>query len=313
MTTQICLAAEKFAPNSDGTLIPFLRVLKLAGNYVREEILSAFIRLVCHTPELQAYTVQKLFSALHQDFSQESLTLGAVWVIGEFGDVLVQGGNFEDEELVREVQAKDVVTCFLRCSKALMSTVTFVNSCSPHSPSCTLAFRIATEQARIEQIIGSFVSSVEVEIQQRSVEFATLLKRSDIREGVLESMPPPEIKQTVLGTVSEAKRLDQHELTRTHCWILMGDEMPVSSSSGASAGTGGSTQQSTHDLLADIFGGSDMGGASATPAAGAPTQAAQKPKSSVNDILGLFGDSGSTPAPAAAPLLRTGSFVLRRT
>ncbi|CBQ68079.1 golgi adaptor HA1/AP1 adaptin gamma subunit [Sporisorium reilianum SRZ2] len=307
MTTQICLAAEKFAPNKRWHIDTVLRVLKLAGNYVREEILSAFIRLVCHTPELQAYTVQKLFSALHQDFSQESLTLAAVWVIGEFGDVLVQGGNFEDEELVREVQPKDVVDLL---SSVLDSP--YVNGLIRQFVLTSLAklhtrLSDASQQSRIEQIIASFESSVEVEIQQRSVEFATLLKRSDIREGVLESMPPPEIKQTVLGTVSEAKPVGSTRSDKDALLDLMGDEMPVASGGGASAAAvsgGASTQQSTHDLLADIFGGSDVGGAPA--AVSATTPAAQKPKSSVNDILGLFGDSGSAPAPqqqapAAAP------------
>ncbi|SPO20344.1 probable golgi adaptor HA1/AP1 adaptin gamma subunit [Ustilago trichophora] len=298
MTTQICLAAEKFAPNKRWHIDTVLRVLKLAGNYVREEILSAFIRLVCHTPELQAYTVQKLFSALHQDFSQESLTLAAVWVIGEFGDVLIQGGNFEDEELVREVQPKDVVDLL---SSVLDSP--YVNGLIRQFVLTSLAklhtrLSDASQQSRIEQIIGSFESSVEVEIQQRSVEFASLLKRSDIREGVLESMPPPEIKQTVLGTVSEAKPVGSTRSDKDALLDLMGDEMPVTSGGAASSGgAGAGTQQSTHDLLADIFGGSDMGGA---PATAAPAAAAQKPKSSVNDILGLFGDSGSTTAPAPA-------------
>ena len=298
MTTQICLAAEKFAPNKRWHIDTVLRVLKLAGNYVREEILSAFIGLVCHTPELQAYTVQKLFSALHQDFSQESLTLAAVWVIGEFGDVLVQGGNFEDEELVREVQPKDVVDLL---SSVLDSP--YVNGVIRQFVLTSLAklharLSDASQQSRIEQIIGSFESSVEVEIQQRSVEFANLLQRSDIRDGVLESMPPPEIKQTVLGTVSEAKPVGSTRSDKDALLDLMGDEMPVASggaAASAGAGAGASTQQSTHDLLADIFGGNDMGGA---PAAAAPAAAAtQKPKSSVNDILGLFGDSGSAPAP----------------
>ncbi|TKY90889.1 hypothetical protein EX895_000887 [Sporisorium graminicola] len=309
MTTQICLAAEKFAPNKRWHIDTVLRVLKLAGNYVREEILSAFIRLVCHTPELQAYTVQKLFSALHQDFSQESLTLAAVWVIGEFGDVLVQGGNFEDEELVREVQPKDVVDLL---SSVLDSP--YVNGLIRQFVLTSLAklhtrLSDALQQSRIEQIIASFESSVEVEIQQRSVEFTALLKRSDIREGVLESMPPPEIKQTVLGTVSEAKPVGSTRSDKDALLDLMGDEMPVASGvSGSAAASGGaSTQQSTHDLLADIFGGSDMGGAPATSAAATP--AAQKPKSAVNDILGLFGDSGSasTPQQQAPATTSTGS------
>ncbi|EEB96339.1 hypothetical protein MPER_04541, partial [Moniliophthora perniciosa FA553] len=79
MTTQICLAAERFAPNKRWHIDTVLRVLKLAGNFVREEILSAFIRLVAHTPELQAYTTSKLYTALNSDISQESLTLAATW------------------------------------------------------------------------------------------------------------------------------------------------------------------------------------------------------------------------------------------
>lgn len=69
-----------------------------AGNYVREETLAAFVRLVSHTPELQAYTTSRLYSALRSDVSQESLTLAAVWIIGEFGDMLIQTGLVEEEE-----------------------------------------------------------------------------------------------------------------------------------------------------------------------------------------------------------------------
>lgn len=78
-----------------------------AGNYVREEVLSAFVRLVCHTPELQAYTAQKLYLALRQDVSQESLTLAGLWVIGEFGELMLQshdgGVAAESEEAIPQV------------------------------------------------------------------------------------------------------------------------------------------------------------------------------------------------------------------
>lgn len=114
MTTQISLAAERYAPNKRWHIDTFLRVLKLvstpsfshlasahhafqAGNFVREEILSAFIRLVAHTPELQAYTASKLYVALRSDISQESLTLAATWVIGEYSDVLLEGGLVDED------------------------------------------------------------------------------------------------------------------------------------------------------------------------------------------------------------------------
>ena len=86
------------------TMTKKLRRVSQAGNFVREEILSSFIRLVCHTSELQYYTAQRLFVALSSDLSQDSLTLAAVWVIGEFGDVLLQGGTIDDAEEVKQVR-----------------------------------------------------------------------------------------------------------------------------------------------------------------------------------------------------------------
>lgn len=97
LTTQICLAAERFAPNKRWHIDTSLRVLKLAGNFVREEIFSAFIRLVAHTPELHAYTASKLFTSLRSDISQESLTLAATWVIGEYSEVLIETGVIHNE------------------------------------------------------------------------------------------------------------------------------------------------------------------------------------------------------------------------
>ena len=69
-----------------------------AGNYVREEVLSGFIRLVAHTPELQAYTASRLYTALQADVSQESLTIAAVWVVGEYSEIMLETGIVEEED-----------------------------------------------------------------------------------------------------------------------------------------------------------------------------------------------------------------------
>ena len=50
------------------------------------------IRLVMHTPKLQHYTVSKLFLALKQDVTRESLTLAAVWLVGELSSILMEQG-----------------------------------------------------------------------------------------------------------------------------------------------------------------------------------------------------------------------------
>ena len=301
MTTQICLAAERFAPNKRWHIDTVLRVLKLAGNYVREEVLSSFIRLVCHTPELQAYTVQKLFSAVHADFSQESLTLAAIWVVGEFGEVLLQGGNFEDEELVREVKPKDIVDLL----ESLLGSP-YVNEHIRQyvlTALAKLSSRIASDPsqvARIGQILHSFDTTVEIDVQQRAIEFGSLLTRTDVRDGVLESMPLPEVKATIVGTVNENKPVGSTKVNKSDLLDLMGSEDLSSdpAATEASNGAPAQSQQSTQDLLADIFGG----GGDAPAAA----PASSKPRSTVDDIMGLFGNNTPAAAPPAAPSMSMG-------
>jgi AP-1 complex subunit gamma-1 len=58
----------------------------------------------------------------------------------------------------------------------------------------------STQQDRIAVMLAGFSSNLELEIQQRAVEFGSLLTKGDIEAGVLERMPPPEIRATILGT-----------------------------------------------------------------------------------------------------------------
>lgn len=64
----------------------------------------------------------------------------------------------------------------------------------------------AAQQQRIQDILFTYTTSPELEIQQRAVEFASLFNLGEIRSGVLERMPPPELKATVMGVGECAKR-----------------------------------------------------------------------------------------------------------
>lgn len=55
------------------------------------------------------------------------------------------------------------------------------------------------EQDRIAEILAKYTTSPELELQQRAVEFASLFTLGETRIGVLEQMPPPELKATVMG------------------------------------------------------------------------------------------------------------------
>lgn len=288
MTTQICLAAERFAPNKRWHIDTVLRVLKLAGNFVREEILSAFIRLVAHTPELQAYTASKLYIMLQSDISQESLTLAAAWVLGEYGDILAEGGIVDDESS-RPVSDKEIVDLLVSILDSpyanhlirqfVLTAVTKLAS----RPTISSA-----QQERVHEVLIAYTTSPELELQQRAVEFSSLFGLGELREGVVERMPPPELKATVMGVVSENKPVGSTKAKESD--LLGGEDIP----SGGSVAPQPQQQQqaqSNQDLLLEIFGSSEP---TATPAA-APAPTSQR--TTVNDILGLFD---SSPAPTTA-------------
>ncbi|GAA5899944.1 AP-1 complex subunit gamma [Sporobolomyces salmoneus] len=298
MTTQVCAAAERFAPNRRWHIDTVLRVLKLAGNYVREEVLSGFIRLITHTPDLQSYTVYKLYTALKQDVSQESLTLAGVWTIGEYGDVLLQGGTVADNGGEEEegatattseaVNEKDVIDLLEKILVSPYTNTTIRQFVLTAITKLSTRFSQPDQIARLGKALHQFDTSVELELQQRAIEFGKLLSLDSVRGGVLERMPPPEIKATVMGTVSEKRPVGSLRRDKDALLDLMGDE----SSSPTSASTPAVQQQTTQDLLADIFGSSDP-----TPSAPASASSPTAPSSNVNDIMSLFGSTSLSPQP----------------
>ncbi|KAL4078785.1 adaptin N terminal region-domain-containing protein [Scleroderma yunnanense] len=299
MTTQISLAAERFAPNKRWHIDTVLRTLKLAGNFVREEILSSFIRLVAHTPELQAYTASKLYTALQADISQESLTLAAVWIIGEYSEVLLEGG-LVDEEQPKHVGDMDVL-------ELLLSVLD-----SPYANHLTRQFVLASitkmasrptasseQQHRVTEVLAKHSTNPELELQQRAVEFASLFTLGELKVGVLERMPPPEPKATVMGVVSENKPVGSTRATKDA--DLLGDDVTSPTSQ-----INGQPVQNNQDLLAEIF-GSNPSTTSASP------QPPSSQKTTVQDILGLFDTPTPLMTAPAVASTSSSSFSLLQT
>ncbi|KAJ5740361.1 Clathrin/coatomer adaptor adaptin-like N-terminal [Penicillium malachiteum] len=320
MTTQIGIAADRFAPNKRWHMDTILRVLKLAGNYVKEQILSSFVRLIATTPELQTYAVRKLYTSLKEDISQEGLTLAATWTIGEYADSLLQDGQYEEEELVKEVRESDIVDLFTNILNSTYATQIVVEYITTASMKLTVRMSDPAQIERLRLFLTGRTADLSVEIQQRAVEYTNLFGYDQIRRGVLERMPPPEIReeQRVLGAPAKKRQSKvlrskptkvskpaEHDLLLD---LVGGSDAPVTSPSS----TGGNTA----DLLADILGGDSGLSSPAPPAqntsshssimdmfgsngASSSSKPAQQPSSASMDLLG--GGMASAPSPSASP------------
>ncbi|KAJ9620500.1 clathrin associated protein complex large subunit [Taxawa tesnikishii (nom. ined.)] len=304
MTTQIGIAADRYAPNKRWHIDTMLRVLKLAGNHVKEQILSSFVRLIATTPELQTYATQKLYASLKDDISQEGLNLAGAWVIGEYGDALLRGGQYEEEELVNEVKESDVVDLFnaiLNSSYSGQLVTEYIINAAMKS---TTRLRDPAQIERLRRLLLANQTNLDVEIQQRAVEYGNLFGYDQVRKGVLERMPPPEIReeQRVLGEATKKKtakapsKKKPSQVTEQDMLLdLMGDtNMPSSDVSS----TINATQQNA-DLLADILGGGTS--VSSPPPQSTSPPPAQGQRNNMSSIMDLFDTpfTSTTPQPTA--------------
>lgn len=148
----------------------------------------------------------------------------------------------------------------------------------------------AGQVERLRRLLQSYESDLDVEIQQRAIEYGGLFGYNDMRRGVLERMPPPEIRedQRVLGEATpKKKRVAKTAIKKKPAQVteqdmlldLMGDnDIPGAPTSGETSGN-----QRSADLLADILGSESTGSTRArpTPAAG----------NNISNIMDIFGGS----------------------
>ncbi|KAI1391291.1 Adaptor protein complex AP-1 gamma subunit [Hypoxylon trugodes] len=300
MTSQIGIAADRYSPNKRWHIDTMLRVLTLAGNYVKEPIMASFVRLVATTPELQTYAVQKLYANLKKDITQESLTQAGAWCIGEYSDSLLRGGQYEEEELVQEVKEHEIIDLFTSILNSSYGTQVSTEYIVTALVKLSTRLSDGSQVERIQRLLQIHQTSLDVEVQQRAVEYGNLFSYDEIRRGVLEKMPPPQIKEEsrVLGEATKKpkkganrkSKLVAKPTTDQDLLDLMGDTTttPITSPTNGS--------QSNTDLLADILGGDTTSSQAATSP---PLQ--QGGAASIMDLFSQ-GPPASNPAPTSSSL-----------
>lgn len=289
--------ASQYSIHDSLSLFSFSNAFQ-AGNHVKEQILASFVRLIATTPELQTYSVQKLYASLQDDISQEGLNLAGAWVIGEFGDALLRGGQYEEEELVKEVKQSEIVDLFTAILNSSYAGQTVKEYIITSAMKLTTRLTEPAQVEKLRRLLESNNVNLDIEIQQRAVEYGNLFAYDQIRRGVLERMPPPEIReeQRVLGEASKkrlskvpAKKKPSQVTEQDMLLDLMGDtNMPTADMS--------STLNGNHqnaDLLADILGGGQSAPVSSPPA----QTSSPAPAGNMASIMDLFDAQPSSAAP----------------
>ncbi|XP_066332821.1 AP-1 complex subunit gamma-2-like isoform X1 [Miscanthus floridulus] len=274
LTVMICSIVEKFSQEKLWYLDQMFKVLSLAGNHVKDDICHALIVVLSNTAEFQGYSVRSLYKALQSYGKQGSLVRVAVWCIGEYGEMLVNNVGMLDREEPIKVTESDAVGAVEFALSRYSADVTTGAMCLVAL--LKLSSRFPSTSERVKQIVAQNKENVVLELQQRSIEFTSIIQRhQSIRSSLLERMP----------VLDEASYLVKRA-TATQTTISADKLAPTVTPGSLKLPNG--VAKPTSAPLADLLDLSSDGAPASTVAS------TTTPNDFLQDLLGIGGVSSST-------------------
>ncbi|PKU40803.1 ap-2 complex subunit alpha-2 isoform x3 [Limosa lapponica baueri] len=273
---KVAILAEKYAVDYTWYVDTILNLIRIAGDYVSEEVWYRVIQIVINRDDVQGYAAKTVFEALQAPACHENLVKVGGYILGEFGNLIA--GDPRSSPLIQfNLLHSKFHLCSVPTRALLLSTyIKFVN----------LFPEIKTT---IQDVLrsDSQLKNADVELQQRAVEYLRLstIASTDILATVLEEMPPfPERESSILAKLKKKKGpgtvTDLEEIKKERSSDMNGSAEPASVNASAV-----STPSPSADLL----------GLGAAPLA----NSAPPPSSSGSLLVDVFSDSPSAVAPLA--------------
>eukprot|EP00002_Diphylleia_rotans_P008268 TRINITY_DN1800_c0_g1_i2.p1 TRINITY_DN1800_c0_g1~~TRINITY_DN1800_c0_g1_i2.p1 ORF type:complete len:691 (+),score=145.93 TRINITY_DN1800_c0_g1_i2:889-2961(+) len=186
LAEKICSAAEKFSPNKKYHFDTVFDVMLLAGASVKEDTNYTLIHVISSNESLHGYAVGKFQQALAEGYRSKSLLQCGLWCLGEYGHFLVSGKASIDDVVV---QASELDVIALICGIMQEREATLITQQYALNALVKLSGRFAETYAeKIKGVLSQYLSHMNADLQQRSVEYTRLLPMP-FRSAIVEQMP----------------------------------------------------------------------------------------------------------------------------
>ncbi|XP_061593112.1 AP-2 complex subunit alpha-2-like isoform X1 [Cololabis saira] len=209
---KVAILAEKYAVDYTWYVDTILNLIRIAGDYVSEEVWYRVIQIVINRDDVQGYAAKTVFEALQAPACHENLVKVGGYILGEFGNLIA--GDSRSSPLVQfNLLHSKFHLCSVPTRALLLSAyIKFINL-------------FPEVKATIQDVLrsDSQLRNADVELQQRAVEYLRLscIASTDILATVLEEMPPfPERESSILAKLKKkkgsSKLPDMDESRRSH-------------------------------------------------------------------------------------------------
>ncbi|XP_054826477.1 AP-2 complex subunit alpha-2 isoform X2 [Eublepharis macularius] len=273
---KVAILAEKYAVDYTWYVDTILNLIRIAGDYVSEEVWYRVIQIVINRDDVQGYAAKTVFEALQAPACHENLVKVGGYILGEFGNLIA--GDPRSSPLIQfNLLHSKFHLCSVPTRALLLSTyIKFVNL----FPEIKMTIQDVLRS-------DSQLKNADVELQQRAVEYLRLstIASTDILATVLEEMPPfPERESSILAKLKRKKGPNTvTDLEETK------KERNSDVNGGTEATLVNASTTSTPSPSADLLG---LGAAPATNSVPPPT-------SSGSLLVDVFSDSSAVPASLA--------------
>ncbi|KAG0729546.1 AP-2 complex subunit alpha [Chionoecetes opilio] len=204
---KVAILAEKYAQDYTWYVDVILNLIRIAGDYVSEEVWYRVIQIVVNREDVQGYAAKTVFEALQAPACHENMVKVGGYILGEFGN-LIAG----DTRSAPAVQFQLLHSKYHLCSagtRALLLTtyIKFINL-------------FPEIKAQIQDVLksNSNLRSSDAELQQRASEYLhlSITTTTDVLATVLEEMPPFTEKESSILAVLKKKsgRMSAQEAQR---------------------------------------------------------------------------------------------------
>uniref|UniRef100_A0A8C9VI97 AP-2 complex subunit alpha n=1 Tax=Scleropages formosus TaxID=113540 RepID=A0A8C9VI97_SCLFO len=194
---KVAILAEKYAVDYSWYVDTILNLIRIAGDYVSEEVWYRVIQIVINRDDVQGYAAKTVFEALQAPACHENLLKVGGYILGEFGNLIA--GDPRSSPLVQfNLLHSKFHLCSVPTRALLLSTyIKFINL-------------FPEIKGTIQEVLrsDSQIRNSDVELQQRAVEYLRLscVASTDILATVLEEMPPfPERESSILAKLKKKK------------------------------------------------------------------------------------------------------------
>uniref|UniRef100_A0A6I8RH99 AP-2 complex subunit alpha n=1 Tax=Xenopus tropicalis TaxID=8364 RepID=A0A6I8RH99_XENTR len=271
---KVAILAEKYAVDYSWYVDTILNLIRIAGDYVSEEVWYRVIQIVINRDDVQGYAAKTVFEALQAPACHENMVKVGGYILGEFGNLIA--GDPRSSPLVQfNLLHSKFHLCSVSTRALLLSTyIKFINL-------------FPETKTTIQDVLrsDSQIRNADVELQQRAVEYLKLssIASTDVLATVLEEMPPfPERESSILAKLKKKKGpgavSDLEEGKKDQNSEINGGVEPTPSTASTpspsadllglrSAAVTGSAAPSAGSLLVDVFSDSPTSSVPVAPGA----------------------------------------------